>query len=122
VAIIPIRTLKWYRIKGRGIEKVYKQMNISFVPGDLHLTKMRDGNYVVTLQGEEILRTRIEKKALTKYNELRRDMEAQFPARDPSPEKKAELLQKYIGNVLVSHNGERHQKKRIKSGSTRTFG
>lgn len=83
---------------------------------------MHDSDYVVTLRGEEILRTRIEKKALAKYNELRRNMEAQFPARDISPEQKAQLLQKYIGNILVSHNGDRHQKKRIKSGLTRTFG
>ena len=63
---------------------------------------MHDRDYVVTLQGEEIFRTRIEKKALAQYNELRREMGAQFPALDLSAEKKAELLQKYMGDALVS--------------------
>ena len=97
-------------------------MYLLFLPGELHLTKTQDGSYLVILRGQEILSTRSEKRALTKFNELRRDMEAQFPAHELTLEQKRALLQKLIGDTLVSHNGDRHGKKRIKSGSTRTFG
>ncbi len=92
------------------------------MPGDLHLTKEPDGSLVVTVQGNEILRTKQERKALTKFNTLRREMESQFPVREMTPEEKRAILQKWIGDNLVSHNGDRHNKKKIKSGSTRTFG
>ncbi len=97
-------------------------MKLSFMPGDLHLNKEQDGSFVVTVQGEKIFSTRLEKKAITKFNELRREMEKQFPARELTPEEKRAVLQKWIGDNLVSHNGDRHSKKKINSGSTRTFG
>ena len=97
-------------------------MNLSFFPGELHLKKEQDGSFVVTVQGVEVLRTRQEKKALEKFNALRREMESQFPPHELSPEEKRALLQKWIGDNLVSHNGDRHGKKKIKPGSTRTFG
>lgn len=97
-------------------------MKLSFLPGDLHLNKEQDGAFVVTLQGEEVLHTAQERKALAKFNELRREMEAQFPPRELTPEEKRAILQKWISDTLVSHNGDRHSKKKIKSGSTRTFG
>jgi hypothetical protein len=49
-------------------------MRLSFLPGDLHLTKERDGSYLVTMQGQEILRTRLEKKALTRFNVVRKEL------------------------------------------------
>ena len=50
-------------------------MKLSFLPGDLHLTKKQDGTYLVTMQGHEVLRTHVEKKALAKFNVLRRELE-----------------------------------------------
>jgi hypothetical protein len=97
-------------------------MNLSFIPADLHLTKTQDGFYVVKLQGEEVLRSRSDKKALAKYNRLRRDLEEKFPAQEMSTERKQELLSKYIGDSLIDHNSFRPQEKKKKSGSTRTFG
>jgi hypothetical protein len=97
-------------------------MNLSFIPADLHLKKTQDGFYVVTLQGQEMYRSRSDKQALAKFNKLRRELEAQFPAREMSPEKKAELLNKYIGETLVAHNSLRPLDKKKKIGSTRTFG
>jgi hypothetical protein len=97
-------------------------MNLSFLPADLHLTKTQDGFYVVTLQGQELHRSRSDKKALAKYNKVRRELEAQFPAHEMSPEKKAELLNKYIGESLVAHNSLRPLEKKKKISSTRTFG
>jgi hypothetical protein len=97
-------------------------MKLSFFPGELYLTKEQDGSYVVTVQDQEVLRTRQEKKALAQFNKLRREMESRFPPHELTPEEKRALLQKLIGDALVSHNGDRHSKKKIKSGSTRTFG
>lgn len=97
-------------------------MNLSFLPGELQLTKTQNGEYLVTLQGEEILRTRAERKALSKFNELRRELESQFPSRELSSEEKSAALRRLIGDALVKHNGDRHHKKIIKKGSTRTFG
>jgi hypothetical protein len=99
-------------------------MNLSFIPANLQLTKDKDGWYLVTLQDEEILRTRIEKKAVAKFNALRRELEAQFPARELTTEEKTKLLLKYISDskVGLDHNSFREPEKKKKSGSTRTFG
>src|SRR5947209_2864100 len=97
-------------------------MKLSFLPGDLYLNKEQDDSFVVTVQGEEVLRTRHEKKALAKYNDLRHRMESQFPPNEFTPEEKRAFLRRLIADTLVSHNGDRHSKKKIKSGSTRTFG
>lgn len=97
-------------------------MNLSFLPGQLFLNKEPDGSYVITLKGDEVFRGKMEKKAITKYNKLRAELEQQFPAREMSSEEKAQLLNKHIATDSISHNGDRHQKQRIKSGSTRTFG
>lgn len=97
-------------------------MKLSFVPGELYLEKIQDGSYQLTMQGEEILRTTSEKKAIAQYNKLRREMEAQFPARELTPEEKSKLLQKFISDVKVGidHNSRREEK-RGKPRSTRTF-
>jgi hypothetical protein len=97
-------------------------MKMSFLPGELHLTQAQDGAYVITMQGEEIFNTRSQNSAVTKFNKLRREMESQFPPHEFSPEEKRLLLQRLIGDTLVSHNGDRHRKNKHKSGSTRTFG
>ncbi len=99
-------------------------MNLSFVPGELSLTKNQDGFYIITVQGAEIFSTRVEKKALAKFNELRKEMEIQFPAREMTIEEKTKLLRKFISDAKVGldHNSFRPQEKKKKSGSTRTFG
>lgn len=97
-------------------------MFLSFLPGELYLKKNDEGFYIVSVQDEELLRTRSEKAALSKYNKLRQEMEAQFPAQELSSERKAELLRKYIGDTLLDHNSFRKQEKKKRSGSTRTFG
>ena len=71
-------------------------MKLSFLPGDLNLNKEQDGTYLVTMQGQELLRTRTEKKALAKFNALRRELESQFPARELTPEERRAALEKYL--------------------------
>jgi len=97
-------------------------MRLSFLPGDLQLTKTDEGQYIITIQGEEVLRTPVEKKALTKFNSLRGEMEAQYPAREWTPEQKRSLLSKLISDskVALSHNSLRAPKKKVVK--SRTFG
>jgi hypothetical protein len=97
-------------------------MKLSFLPGDLHLNKEDDGSYVVIVQGEHVLRTPQERKALAKFNELRLQMEEQFPPRELSLEEKRAILKKWIteSRVALGHNSLRAPKKKI--STTRTFG
>ncbi|HEV2398081.1 MAG TPA: hypothetical protein VGS27_14135 [Candidatus Sulfotelmatobacter sp.] len=97
-------------------------MNLSFLPGDLHLTKNEDGFFVVEMAGQQILSTKSQKAALAKFNALRRELEERFPARELTPEERAELLQREIGDSLVGHNSLGGRKKKTTAGGTRTFG
>ncbi len=97
-------------------------MNLSFVPADLHLRKNEKGLFIVSMAGQEILSTRSERSALTKFNSLRTEMEKRFPARELTREEKAELLQRELKDSLVGHNSLGGRKKKTTAGGTRTFG
>ena len=79
-------------------------MKLSFLPADLHLRTEQDGKFSVTLQGSEILRSFSSKKAVAKFNELKKELEAQFPTHELSPKEKAEIMQRSIGNWIVKYN------------------
>ncbi|SRR5713101_5273119 len=97
-------------------------MKLAFLPGQLFLTKSEHGDFTVTFTGQEILKTRSQKLAISKFNELRLEMEARYPARELTAEEKAEMLQKTIGDELVGHNSLGGRKKKSTARSTRTFG
>lgn len=97
-------------------------MNLSFLPGDLHLKTNEGGMFVLTMAGEEILATKSKRAAISKFNALRRELEERFPMREPTPEEKAELLKREIGESLVGHNSLGGRKKKTTAGGTRTFG
>lgn len=98
-------------------------MKLSFLPGDLHLTKERDGAYLVTMQGQQLLRTLVEKKALAKFNTLRRELEAQFPAREMTPQEKRAALERYLGDHKAAEvRASTKPPKKDKVRGTRTFG
>lgn len=97
-------------------------MNLSFLPGDLHLSRDSGGMFVVTMAGREILRTKSQISAISKFNELRSELEKKHPARETTPEEKAELLRKEISDSLLGHNSLGGRKKRTTAGGTRTFG
>jgi hypothetical protein len=80
------------------------QMNLSFLPGDLHLSQDDEGSFVLRLAGHEILNTKSQRAALTKFNALRTELEMKFPVREPTAEEKAELLQREIKDSLLQHN------------------
>lgn len=98
-------------------------MKLSFLPGDLHLNKEQDGTYLVSMQGQELLRTRVEKKALAKFNELRRELESRFPARVLTPEEKRAALERYVMDYkLTQVRASTKPPKKEKITGTRTFG
>lgn len=97
-------------------------MNVSFLPGELYLHKAGNGQFIVKMAGQEILSTKSQRVALAKFNALRTELENRFPAREPTAQEKAELLQKEIGNSLVGHNSLGGRKKKNTAGGTRTFG
>ena len=97
-------------------------MKLSFLPGDLYLTKNENGMFVVTMSGQEILVTKSQRSALMKFNALRAELEQKFPAREITAEEKAELLQREINDSLLGHNSLGGRKKKTTAGGTRTFG
>ena len=97
-------------------------MNLSFLPGDLHLSKNADGVFTVTLCSEVVLSTKSQRSALAKFSGLRAELEKKFPTREPTSEEKAELLQREINDSLLGHNSLRGRKKKTTAGGTRTFG
>ena len=97
-------------------------MKASFIPGDLHLSETDGGFHVVTMQGTEIMRTRSQKAAAKKFNDLRREMETKFPSGEMTAEEKAELFRNAIFESMVGHNSLGGRKKKTSAGGTRTFG
>jgi hypothetical protein len=97
-------------------------MKLTFLPGKLFLTKSEEGIYILTVEGQEILRTRSQKSAVSRFNEMRHEMEARFPSRDLTTEERSEILQRAIADSLVGHNSLGGRKKKTIAGSTRTFG
>ncbi len=79
-------------------------MNLSFVPGDLHLSKNESGLFVVTMCGQEVLSTKSQRSALMKFNALRAELEEKFPMHEPTAKEKAELLQRVINDSLLGYN------------------
>lgn len=99
------------------------QMKLSFLPGDLHLIREPDGCYLLTMQSVEILRTHVEKKAVARFNRLRRELEAQFPVREMSPEEKRAALESYIMDYkAIQVRASTKPPKKDKVRGTRTFG
>lgn len=97
-------------------------MKLSFIPGDLHLARDSNGDYVVRIAGRELLRTQSQKAALSKFNAARADMESKYPAHKLSAEELAEAYNRMLGDYLVGHNSLGGRKKKTTAGSTRTFG
>ena len=97
-------------------------MKLAFLPGKLLLNGPEEGVYTVTVAGQVSLQTRSKNRAVSKFNEIRQQMEPAFPARSPTPEEKSKILQKEIGDSLVGHNSLGGRKKKTTAGSTRTFG
>jgi hypothetical protein len=77
-------------------------MNLSFLPGNLHLTKNTNGIFVLTMRGEEILSTKSQRSALAKFNAIRSELEMKLPVHELTAEKKPNF---FIGNLQFSFLG-----------------
>lgn len=97
-------------------------VNLSFLPGGLHLKQDEKGHFVLTIQGQEVSRTRSKRTAVSEFNKIRKEMESRFPAHPLSPQEAAENRRRAIGDWLVQHNSLGGRKKKSTAGSTRTFG
>jgi hypothetical protein len=98
-------------------------MQLSFFPGELFLKKIADGTFVITIKGEEVFKGKIEKKAITEYNRIRKDMEQKYPARELTPEEKNAALKKWMMDCAsreVRNSTRKDKPDKIKG--TRTFG
>lgn len=94
---------------------------MSFIPGDLHLLTDENGEHVLTLAGNEVMRTRSEKKAMARFKQLRTEMETKYPARELTPQERAAMFQAAIAEAIVGSSTVRKRKKSTARG-TRTFG
>ena len=75
------------------------------------------------MRGDEVLRTKVERKAITRFNALRRELEAQFPARELTPEEKGAALGRAVMDYkLVQVRASTKPPKKDKVRGTRTFG
>lgn len=97
-------------------------MKMSFLPGDLHLTKDVTGEYIVQLAGTEVLRTRSERTASSQFRALRKEMETKYPSRELTQKEREDLLKMAVSDSLVGHNSLGGRKKKTTAGGTRTFG
>jgi hypothetical protein len=97
-------------------------LKASFIPGDLHLTEIEAGFHSVLLNGKEVFRTRSEKAAAAKFNRLRQEMEAKYPAAPLTQEQREEIFKQARLDSMVGHNSLGGRKKKTSAGGTRTFG
>jgi len=97
-------------------------MKLSFLPGDLHLTDEERGFFVVKAHGQEVARTRSRRAAISRFNELRKELEALYPAHELTPEQKAESFRMAVGEWISSQSTSARRKKKSSAKSTRTFG
>ncbi len=75
------------------------------------------------MRGQEILRTRTEKKALARFKALRKDLETLFPARELTPREKRAALEKYLLDYKAAEvRASTKPPKKAKVKGTRTFG
>jgi hypothetical protein len=97
-------------------------MNLSFLPGELHLSKTTSGDYVIKIQDEEVFTTRNEKKAIIKFNTLRKEMESKFPPHEITPEERKAILQRMIMHQMMGEVKRDMASPAKKKNKTKTFG
>ena len=97
-------------------------MRLEFRPGHLLLFEKPKGNYVVQLKEAVVLETRAQSRAVAKFNVIRRELEAQFPAQKQTPEEQAENTRRLVSDSLVGAYSFRPPKKKGTAKGTRTFG
>ena len=67
-------------------------MNLSFIPGQLQLQRLDSGEYMITIEGEEVFRSQQEKKALAGTTPSGSKWKRGFQRMSPRPKKNVKLL------------------------------
>ena len=106
---------------GLMIEIYCRPMRLSFLPAQLFLELLEDGTYQLRHGNTVAGRFKSKRAAISAFNELRRKLESEFPARELSSEEKRLLLIEELGRNSIRHNSLRNAAPR-KSTGTRTFG
>jgi hypothetical protein len=78
-------------------------LNLSFLPGDLRLSKNEQGFFLLTLAGREILKTKSQRAASARYLTLRTKLEKLFPTPEPTATDKSALLELEVRNSSLEH-------------------
>jgi hypothetical protein len=94
-------------------------MKLSFPPAELVLHDA-DGDFVLEMAGKELGRFKQEKRAVSEYNRIRRELEKKLPPTEVTDQERRALLESYLADKLVGVYSARVPKK--KTGRTRTFG
>ena len=81
-----------------------------------------EGAYTVRVHSEIVLTTKSSREAQKRYDKIRKEMEARFPAPELTLEDKLAAGRAAQLDALVGHNSVREPKKTVRRGSTRTFG
>ena len=76
----------------------------------------------MTFRGEVVVSTRLQKKAIAKYNSIRDILEKEFPPTVPNPEEMRAILLKEIGAGELEGLKASNLSARKKRQSSRTFG
>lgn len=75
-------------------------MRLTLFPGGLILLKQGE-EFVITIEEQEIFRSRVEKAALAKFNGIRHDMEEKYPATKLTKEQKQEALKRLVEDQVL---------------------
>lgn len=79
---------------------------------------MQQGDeFVVTIEEDEIFRSRVEKAALRKFNDIRRDMEEEYPAIKLTKEQKQEALKRLVGDQVLREVRNSTRKSKFENAS-----
>ena len=94
-------------------------MKLYFKRAELLLHEV-EGKYVLEMAGRVLGTYTREKRAVTEYNLLRRELEEKLPPAEVSDAERLATLERYLADDLVDHNSWRPPQKKI--GKSRTFG
>jgi len=86
------------------------------------LARQQNGAYVIKIQGKEVFTTRDEKKAIAKFNALRKEMDSKFPPREIAPEQRKGILQRMIMHQVMAEVKRDMASPVKKKNKTKTFG
>jgi hypothetical protein len=96
-------------------------MRLYFKRAELLLECNAEGKFVLQM-GNEVLGTfSAEKRAVSEYNRVRRDLESKMPPAELTDAERRELLDRYLADDLVKHNSLRAEIRK-KPPKSRTFG